>query len=64
GGRVAAGIGGKFGTLMSMGHNSFGSKSSKGQVHVPQRAPGDLTEEQLAAHNEQLEAIAEDKEVP
>jgi len=64
GGRVAAGIGGKFGTLMSMGHNSFGSKSSKGQVHVPQRAPGDLTEEQLAAHNEHLEAISEDKEVP
>eukprot|EP00913_Durusdinium_trenchii_P003530 g3266.t1 len=43
GGRVASSIGGKFGTMMAMGHNSFGSKSSKGKVHLPQRAPGDLT---------------------
>ena len=64
GGRVACGsIGGKFGTMMAMGHNSFGSKSSKGKVHVPQRAPGDLTEEQLAAHERQLQAIDEEKEM-
>lgn len=63
GGRVASSIGGKFGTMMAMGHNSFGSKSSKGKVHLPQRAPGDLTEEQLAAHDAQLEAIDEDKEL-
>ncbi|CAJ1415092.1 unnamed protein product [Effrenium voratum] len=60
GGRVASSLGGKFGTLMSMGHNSFGSKSSKGKVHVPQRAPGDLTEDQLALHEAQLKAIAEE----
>jgi len=52
GGRVAASVGGKFGAQMSLGSNSFGSKSSKGQgVATPQRAPGGFTEDQLAAHN-------------
>lgn len=59
GGRVAPSVGGKFGTLMSMGHNGFGNKSSKGKVHVPQRAPGGFTEEQLAAHDNQLKVISE-----
>lgn len=59
GGRVAPSVGGKFGALMSMGHNSFGNKSSKGKMHIPQRAPGGFTEEQLAAHNDELKLISE-----
>lgn len=33
------------------------------QVHVPQRGPGNLTEEHLAAHDAQLQAIDEDQEL-
>lgn len=62
GGRIApsigGGIGGKFGALMSLGHGGFGTKSSKGKV--PERAPGGFTEEQLAAHDLNMEVIQEE----
>lgn len=55
-GRIAASIsdsmGGKFGGVMGMGSNNFGSKSSKNQgtpMAEPRRAPGGFTEEELAA---------------
>eukprot|EP00747_Dinoflagellata_sp_TGD_P163606 gnl/TRDRNA2_/TRDRNA2_182445_c0_seq1.p1 gnl/TRDRNA2_/TRDRNA2_182445_c0~~gnl/TRDRNA2_/TRDRNA2_182445_c0_seq1.p1 ORF type:complete len:313 (+),score=48.80 gnl/TRDRNA2_/TRDRNA2_182445_c0_seq1:111-1049(+) len=55
---LTLGMGGKHGGQMGMGHNGFGSKSSKGKV--PQRAPGGFTEGQLAAHDAHMEAINED----
>jgi len=58
GGRVAPcmNIGGKLGAQVAMGHNSFGSRSSKGHpAPIPQRRPGGFTEAQLAAHNCELQ---------
>jgi len=61
--RVSASLGsmgGKLGAAMGMGHNSFGSKSSKNQgtpMAEIQRAPGGFTAEELAAFNAQQEKL-------
>jgi hypothetical protein len=64
-GRVASSVGGKLGSQIAMGHNSFGAKSSKGKLAPePQRGPGGFTAEQLADHEQRthqrsLESIDE-----
>jgi len=67
GGRVAdnVNIGGKLGAQVAMGHNSFGSRSSKGQgPPTPQRRPGGFTEAQLAAHNSELQQQQQQQQRP
>ncbi|CAK0816649.1 unnamed protein product [Prorocentrum cordatum] len=59
---LAESLGGKFGGQMSMGHNGFGSRSSKGRpAPEPRRRPGGLTEQRLAAHERALAAVPEDE---